>query len=199
MSESTTRGASNGVYTLQKGWRTLALAGGAVALLGVVAIAFPLATGLSVSVALGVLLVVGGVVHGVHAFSARGWSGALWQLALGVVSVFAGLALVVNPILGLATLTLLAIAYLAVEGVAELAASVRMSGEEGRLWIAASGAISLVLAALLWLGFPATAAWAIGLLVGLSLLSTGLSMALVAVAGRGLEDVTPAAPDPRRS
>ncbi len=175
-------------YSLQKGWRTLAIAGGVIALIGVLAIAFPFVTGISMTYLLGALLVLGGIVHGVHAFSARGWKGSLWQVTLGVVSALAGLLLLANPILGLASLTLLVIAYLLVDGIAELGLSLRMGAQKGRGWIAASGAISLVLAGLLWLGFPADAMWAVGLLVGVSLLATGISMVFVAVAGRGVEE-----------
>ncbi len=175
-------------YSLQKGWRTLAIAGGVIALIGVLAIAFPFVTGISMTYLLGALLVLGGIVHGVHAFSARGWKGSLWQVTLGVVSALAGLLLLANPVLGLASLTLLVIAYLLVDGIAELGLSLRMGAQKGRGWIAASGAISLVLAGLLWLGFPADAMWAVGLLVGVSLLATGISMVFVAVAGRGVEE-----------
>ncbi|WP_394741369.1 HdeD family acid-resistance protein [Natronococcus roseus] len=187
-----------GTYSLQKGWRTLAIAGGVVALLGLLAILLPFATGLAITFVVGALLVVGGIVHAGHAFTARGWRGSLWQLALAAVSIGAGLLLLVNPILGLLSLTMLVVAYLLVDGLAELGVSLRMAGEPGRAWIAASGVLSLVLAGLLWAGFPATAAWVIGLLVGISLLTTGVSMAAVAYSGRRLEDdVAPPASEPR--
>jgi uncharacterized membrane protein HdeD (DUF308 family) len=187
-----------GTYSLQKGWRTLALAGGVVVLLGLLAILLPFATGIAVTYLLGALLVVGGVVHAGHAFTARGWRGSLWQLALAIVSVGAGLLLLVNPVVGLLSLTLLAIAYLVVDGIAELGMSLRMVDEPGRAWIAASGVLSFVLAGLLWAGFPGSAAWVIGLLVGISLLTTGLSMVAVAYGGRRLEDdVTPPTTEPR--
>ncbi|WP_255170486.1 HdeD family acid-resistance protein [Natrononativus amylolyticus] len=179
------------------GWRTLALAGGVVGLVGILAIAFPFATGVSMSYLLGALLVVSGIVHGVHAFSAGSWRGSLWQVVLGVIGVLAGIVLLVNPIVGLVTLTLLLIAYLLVDGFAELWMSVRMAGQRGRGWIAASGAISLILAGFLWIGFPADAVWAIGLLVGISLLTTGLSMVAVAFAGRNAGEVAPPASEPR--
>ncbi len=187
-----------GTYSLQKGWRTLAIAGGVVALLGLLAILLPFATGLAITFLVGALLVVGGIVHAGHAFTARGWRGSLWQLALAAVSIGAGLLLLVNPALGLLSLTMLVVAYLFVDGIAELGVSLRMAGEPGRAWIAVSGALSLALAGLLWAGFPATAAWAIGLFVGISLLTTGLSMAAVAYGGRQLEDdVAPPATEPR--
>lgn len=184
-------------YSLEHGWRTLAIAGAVVGLIGLFAIAFPLVTGLSLALVFGALLVLSGVVHGVHAVTARGWKGSIWQLALGVVSVIAGLILLVNPVLGLASLTLLLVAYLLADGVAELWMAMRMADQPGRASIAVSGFISLVLAGILWAGFPASATWAIGLLVGISLLMTGMSMGIVALAGRNVEEPMPSASEPR--
>ncbi|MCU4972670.1 HdeD family acid-resistance protein [Halobacteria archaeon AArc-m2/3/4] len=179
-------------------WRTLALTGGVIALVGLFAIAFPFVSGLSLAYALGALLVVSGIVHGVHAFSAGSWAGSFWQLALAIVGVVAGVFVLANPALGLVSLTLLIVAYLLVDGAAELWMSIRMAGRSGRGWIAASGAISVLLAVFLWAGFPADATWVVGLFVGVSLLATGLSMVFVAMAGRAIdEDVTPSATEPR--
>lgn len=185
-------------YSLEQGWKTLALAGGAIAILGLIAMLLPFATGIALSYLLGVVLVVSAVVHGYHAFGARGWTGRAWQLTLGVVSAVAGIAVIVNPIIGLMTLTLLAIAYLIVDGIAELATGFHMEPDSGRGWVGASGVISLVLAGLLWGGFPVDALWFVGVAVGLSLLLTGFSMVAVAYTGRRVdEDVTPPTVEPR--
>lgn len=185
-------------YALEHGWRTLALAGGAVGLVGILAIALPFVTGLSVTIGLGALLVVAGIVHGVHTFTARGWRGSLWQAALAVVSVVAGLVLLVNPLVGLATLTILLVAYLLVDGLAELWMAVRMADQPGRAAIGLSGLVSLVLAGIIWAGFPADATWALGLLVGVGIFVTGVSMVAVAYTGRKLEAGAPAG-EPRRA
>ncbi|RKD95773.1 uncharacterized membrane protein HdeD (DUF308 family) [Halopiger aswanensis] len=192
----TTDGESYG-YSLAHGWRTLAIAGAVVGLLGLLAIAFPLATGLSLTMGFGALLVLSGVVHGAHAVTARGWRGRIWQAALAVVAILAGLIAFMNPVVGLVTLTLVLVGYLLADGVAELWMGLRMAGQPGRTSIVASGVISLVLAGLLWVGFPATASWAIGLLVGVSLFMTGLSMGIVAISGRRVDESTPPAAEPR--
>lgn len=197
MSKISTDTAHAEGYALENEWRTLAIAGGAIGLIGLLAMAAPTVTGLSVSLALGLLLVVGGIVHGVHAVTARGWRGSIWQAALAIVSVLAGLAVLAAPAVALVTLTLALVVYLIVDGVAELATAMRMSGSAGRTSVAVSGAIAIVLAGLLWVGFPATAAWAIGFLVGANLLVTGLSMVAVAMAARPINDVTPPATEPR--
>lgn len=179
-------------------WKSLALAGAVVAILGVLAMGLPFVTGVAIAYVVGSLLVLGGIVHGSHAFATNGWSGTLWQLLLAVVSVLAGIVVLVNPIVGLLSLTLLVIAYLVVDAVAELGVALRMGRGSGRGWIAASGILSLVLAGFLWAGFPADAVWVVGFVVGVSLFVTGLSMVAVAYSGRHLaDDVTPPAGEPR--
>ncbi|WP_121742834.1 HdeD family acid-resistance protein [Natronorubrum halophilum] len=171
-------------FPLDVDWQLIGITGGIIALLGVLAIAFPLVTGISITYVLSALLIISGIVHVATAFSNRGWRGTAWQLILAAVAVVAGLILLANPVLGLASLTILVIAYLVVDGIVELAASVRMGSQGGRGYVAASGVLSLVLAVLLWAGFPADATWVVGLLVGVSLLMTGFSMVLVSMSGR---------------
>ncbi len=183
--------------TLEASWRQLALAGGVIMLLGLLAITFPFLTGLSLTLVLGVLLIVSGIVHGAHAFTVRGWRGSLWQLSLAVLSVIAGIVVLTTPVVGLVTLTLLVIAYLLVDGIVEGAMALRMAGQPGRGSIAVSAIVSLLLAGVLWSGFPTTAAWAIGVLVGVSLLVTGLSMVVVAYSSRDSSaTITPPAGEP---
>lgn len=169
--------------------RTLFVGGGVlVALLGLVAIISPFVTGIAIAFLLGVVLLVGAVGHVVSAFSGRGWTGFLFQVLLAVLYGLAGISLLVDPIVGLVTVTLLLVAYLLVEGVVEVVQGFRVRPARGWGWLVASGAISLLLAVLLFAGFPGTAAWAIGLLVGISLLTTGISMVMVGMAGGSAAD-----------
>jgi len=168
----------------ERGSRYLIGSGLVIALLGVVAIFAPLVTGIALSIILGALLVVGGFTHVSHAFSARGWTGWLWQLVLAGVYVIAGISLLVNPVLGLTTLTVLLIGYLFVTGAVQLGMGVRMRPTQNWGLIAASGAVSLLLAVLLWIGFPSTAAWAIGLIVGIHFLTAGFALVALGYMGQ---------------
>ena len=169
---------------LQKSWRYLMGVGILIAVLGILAILAPFVTGIAITVVLGALLVIGALGHVAHAFSARGWKGSVWQIVLAVVYAFAGISLIANPVIGLATLTILVIAFFLAEGVVEIVAGFVIRPEPRWGWIVASGVISLLVAGLLWIGFPSTAVWAIGLLFGVNLLSTGLSLVFVANKGR---------------
>ena len=164
--------------------RTLFVGGGIlVALLGLVAIFSPFVTGIAITFVLGAVLLVGAVGHVVAAFSGRGWTGFAFQVLLAVLYAVAGISLLTEPIVGLVTLTLILVAYLLVEGVVEIVQGFRVRPARGWGWLVGSGTISVVLAILLFAGLPATAAWALGLLVGLGLLSTGVSMVMVGMSG----------------
>lgn len=170
--------------TLQANWRWLAVAGVLIALFGLVATLAPFFTGLSISLLLGILLVVSGVLHFVGVFSASGWTGAIWQIFLGVVTLGAGLLIFFNPLAGLLTLTLLVIAYLLVSGVVEIVMGLRLRDEPNWFVGVVSGSIGVLLAVMLWVGFPSTALWAVGVLFGVNLLVTGATMAIFAYSAR---------------
>lgn len=172
-----TRGSS--ASAVSEHGRTLVGVGVVLSVLGLLAIAFPFVTGISLSILLGALLVVGALVHAAHAFSTPGWLGSIAQVALAVVYAIAGIALLANPVLGLVTLTALLVVYFAVEGVVLLYMGLRLRPERSWGWTIASGAISIAAAVFLFVGFPSTATWAVGFLFGVNLLSTGLAMVLV--------------------
>ena len=159
--------------------------GAVIAVLGVLAILAPYVTGITLSILLGALLVIGALVHVAHAFSSWEWKGSLWGIALAILYALAGISLLANPVLGLTTLTLLLIAYLAIEGVIEVVGGLLMRSDPQWGWVVGSGVVSLLLAGVLWAGFPSTASWALGLIVGIHLLSTGLMLIFVGYFGRG--------------
>ena len=85
------------------GGRSATVAGVIIAILGLLAVVFPLITGVSVSVVLGAILVVGALVHASNAFSAGTLGNVLGQAVLAVLYGFAGIAFIANPVVGLVT------------------------------------------------------------------------------------------------
>lgn len=182
MNEETNTNAKS--LPLTESWRVLAAIGVFISVFGLIAIFSPFVTGISFSVLLGVLLVAGGIGHGIHVFSARGWKGFIWEALLGVVYVIAGVSLIVNPAVGLLTLTLLLAAFFFVEGIIGIAMGLRLRPASGWGWMLASGVIGVVAGALIWAGWPTTALWVVGLVFGIKLLSTGIAMVMLAMGGR---------------
>ena len=162
--------------------RTAAVAGSILAVLGALAVIFPFVTGLSLSVLLGVILAAGAVVHVLHASASGALRDRLGQVILAVLYGVAGIVFIANPVFGLLTLTLLAAGFFLADGIVEIAWGIRSRGQPGAVWLLASGSISFLLGGLLWLGFPSAAVWVIGVLFGINLVVTGVSVILL---GRG--------------
>ena len=151
---------------------------------GVAAIAFPLLSTIATKIALGWIFLVAGVVLVVHAFSIKGWRGFILGLLVGALYVVAGGWLAFFPFTGIITLTLLLAALFLAEGVLEVMMAMRVRPHQGWGWLLLSGLVAIAVGVMIAAGLPSSAVWAIGLLTGINLLSTGVSFVVLALAGR---------------
>jgi uncharacterized membrane protein HdeD (DUF308 family) len=157
-------------------------------LLGIVAVIWPQISTLAVEAYFGWVFLFSGVVGLVMMFSAPSAAAFLWSLLTGALALFAGVLLLWHPVEGVVSLTLVLIAFFIAEGVFQIAAAVgyRSAFPETWGWMLASGVADLLLAGLLIAGWPASAVWALGLIVGVNLITSGVAIALVANSVRGL-------------
>ena len=172
--------------SLHEHWRLLLAEGIILVLLGIAAILLPPVAGLAITIFIGWLLLIGGVVGLVATLSARHAPGFGWSLLSAIVALLAGGVLLWNPLQGLLTLTYVLIAYFVVDGVLMIAYAIAHRRElSGRWeWLMVNGVIDLVLAALILSGLPGSFAWALGLLVGIDLVFGGCSLIAMALAAR---------------
>jgi uncharacterized membrane protein HdeD (DUF308 family) len=168
---------------------TVMLGGVLLAVMGLGAILAPYLTGISISLILGGLLVVGALVHTAGAFSAREWRGSVFTLSLALLYGFAGITMLANPTLGLVALTLVLGVYFLAEGTVQLVMGLRLRANENWGWLLASGVVSVLLSSLILLGFPSSADWAVGLLFGVNLLTSGLALVMIGMAAPSLKEV----------
>lgn len=150
---------------------------------GFLAIAVPLASSVGVAIVIGWLVLVSAVWHLIFAFRTRGIGGILWQILLAIVYGAAGIIILLYPLAGVAWLTLVLATFLFIEAVLEIALyfSIRQSANAG--WVLADGIITLLLAILIWVQWPSSSAWAIGTLVGVSLIFSGISRLMLSSRG----------------
>jgi uncharacterized membrane protein HdeD (DUF308 family) len=151
---------------------------------GVAAIVFPLLSTIATKIALGWIFLVAGVLLVVHAFSIQQWRGFILGLLVGALYVVAGGWLAFFPFAGIITLTILLAALFLAEGVLEVVMAVRVRPHEGWAWLLISGLIAIAVGVMIAAELPSSAVWAIGLLTGINLLSTGVSFVVLALAGR---------------
>jgi uncharacterized membrane protein HdeD (DUF308 family) len=141
---------------------------------GVLSMAAPLATGVSVMLVIGALMLVAGVSTALLAFGIGAFGRGLWLLLLAVLMVVAGWLIVSRPLEALASVTLLLASYFFLSGFMEIVAALGAAGVPGRGWMLVSGIVTVLLGVSLWRHFPASAAVAVGVLFGLRLLFHGM-------------------------
>jgi uncharacterized membrane protein HdeD (DUF308 family) len=154
--------------------------------LGLFAIIEPEVAGLGVTILVGWLLIFGGVTHLVGAFQGGGAKHVIFQVLIGVVYLVGGLYFLTHPLLGIGTLTLLLAIVILMEAVFEIISYFRLRGHGASGWMLFNALITLLLGGLIWIHWPSSSAWAIGILVGVNLLMTGITRLMFGLAARKL-------------
>jgi uncharacterized membrane protein HdeD (DUF308 family) len=154
--------------------------------LGIFAIIEPAVAALAVSRLVGWLLVFGGLVYLIGACTGRGVKEVIFQLAIGIMYLVGGRYSLTHPHLAMGTLTLLLGAVIMVGGVAEIVSYVRLKGADAPGWMLFNGIIRFFLGGMIWFHWPSSSGWAIGILVGLTLLMTGMTRLMFAFTARKL-------------
>jgi uncharacterized membrane protein HdeD (DUF308 family) len=174
--------------SVQRHWRLYLIEGIVLVLLGVLAIVVPQIATLALTIFLGWLLLISGVVGLFMTFTMRAAPGFWWSLISAALGVLVGGLLIARPVVGAVSLTLVLIAFFIIEGVASImfALEHRTQLPGGWAWMLVSGIVDLVLAVLIFTGLPSTAAWAIGLLLGINLIFGGFALAVMALQARNL-------------
>ena len=159
-----------------RGLRTwLWIAGIASILLGALAIIFPFAATLAVELVIGAILAVSGIVELIRTVAMRRNGSLIWNALFGLAALAAGVILLVWPLEGMLTLTIVVGVFFLLGGAFKLVAGFGLRPFPGWGWIGFSGALSVLLGLLLLFGLPGTALWAIGLLVGIDLIFLGIA------------------------
>jgi uncharacterized membrane protein HdeD (DUF308 family) len=154
---------------------------------GLAAIAFPFLSTIAAKLALGWIFLFAGGMAIVHAFTAGRWRGFFLNLLIGIMYVVAGGYLVLLPLSGIVTLTIVVAALFLADGLLEAIMAFRLRPHEGWGWVLVSGLAAIAAGLLIALQLPNSATWAIGLLVGIKMIFTGWSFIALALAGHRSE------------
>jgi uncharacterized membrane protein HdeD (DUF308 family) len=172
--------------SLHEHWRLFLVEGIILVILGVAAIVIPPIATLTVELLFGWLFLFSGIAGAITTFMMRDAPGFWWSLVSAILAITLGVLMLLSPLSGVLTLTLLLITFFVIEGVASIMFALEhkreLSGRWG--WMLASGIIDLILAAIIIAGLPGTAAWALGLLVGINLLIGGTALIGMALHAR---------------
>lgn len=168
---------------LREHWVLFLVEGLVLIVLGVIAVVLPVIATLAVTILLGWLFLASGLLGLITTFWMRRLPGFWWSLLSAVLAIVTGAVLLAWPVGGALSLTLLLVVFFLIEGIASIMYALEhrrwYAGRWG--WMLASGIVDLLLGAIILAGFPGTAVWAIGLLVGINLVMGGTALLAIAL------------------
>jgi uncharacterized membrane protein HdeD (DUF308 family) len=172
--------------SLREHWVLYLAEGIILVILGLAAIAIPPIATLAVEILFGWLFLISGVAGLITTLWMRRAPGFWWSLISAIIGIAAGIVLLLWPLSGVFSLTLVLIVFFIIEGVASIMFAFdhkrELSGRWG--WMLVSGIVDLILAAIILAGLPGTAAWALGLLVGINMVLGGAALIAMALHAR---------------
>ena len=175
--------------TIHAHWKLFLAQGIVMMVLGFLAVAEPNVATLAVTLFVGWLFLFAGVFRAASAWHSRQMPGFGWSILTALLSIALGVILILRPLAGVLTLTMVLVAFFIVEGIASILGAIEHRQHlRSWGWVLFSGIVDLFLAYLIWAGWPSSADWAIGLLVGINMLFLGLSLVMTALAARVMGD-----------
>ena len=176
----------NATTMLREHWKLFLIEGIVLLILGIAAVVIPPLATLAIEILLGWVFLISGVAGLVTTFMMRGAPGFVWSLVSAMLGIAVGVVLLMWPLSGVFSLTLVLIAFFAIEGIASILFALEHKRELSGNWglMLASGVVDLILAVIILAGLPGTAAWALGLLVGINMVFGGIALIGIALRAR---------------
>jgi uncharacterized membrane protein HdeD (DUF308 family) len=164
---------------------TLSIVWGVLLILfGMLAVGSPFLAAVAVNVVIAWLIVLAGAVHLTLAFSAHSAGSVLWKLLVGVAYLLFGGYVILHPVLAVASLTLILASLFLIEGVLDIVLFFKMRSVRGSNWVLIDGIITVLLGLMIYAQWPSSSVWAIGTLVGVSMIISGITRVMMSLAVR---------------
>ncbi|GGM15507.1 HdeD family acid-resistance protein [Pseudooceanicola nanhaiensis] len=141
---------------------------------GVLALFNPFAASVTAEQLVAWFFLIGGILQVIAIFQVSGWGARLWNIFLAVVYIWMGITLLANPLAGVLTLTFVAAILFLASGIAKIFYAFSMT--QYRWMMVLSGAISIILAIMIFANYPGSAVVSLGILLAVELLTTGVAL-----------------------
>ena len=167
-------GLGSGITALHAKWGWIVALGVVYLIAGFVALGSMVMATVASVIVVGAMMIVAGVAEIIGAFQLKSWGKFLIWALLGVLYVVAGFLTFENPLLAAVLLTLFLGAALIASGVVRLFLAFSMKRESPWVWVALSGAITLLLGLLIVARWPVNSVYILGLFLGIDLVMAGV-------------------------
>ncbi len=174
-----------GLEELRRRWVWFLALGIVLIVLGMIALGSATTMTLATMVFVGWLMIAGGVLEAVHAFTCKAWGGFFIDLLTGILYAVVGFMIVTSPGETAVALTLLIAMYLIFGGIFRIVTAVVIRLHNW-VWLLLHGAINLLLGISIWQQWPLSGLWVIGLFVGIDMVFNGWSLVMLGLAAKNL-------------
>jgi uncharacterized membrane protein HdeD (DUF308 family) len=176
--------ADSTLLPARKHWALLLTLGILMIILGTIGLFQPIAYTLATVILFGALLLVSGGAGIATAFKLDDWKGKLAAIILSILYIGAGALMLLHPVIGALSLTVVVGAFLLASGVIKIwiGATHREQSSWGWGWVVASGLLSVLLGILIYAQFPGSGLWVLGLFLAIELLFDGWGLVMLAFA-----------------
>ncbi|MBV1915904.1 MAG: DUF308 domain-containing protein [Pseudomonadales bacterium] len=168
-------------------FKQISIWGWVILIAGILAVIVPMIAGGFIIIMVGSIMLVAGVIRIVHALQHH----EFWNGLFGLIYCVAGFMIVADPLPGLLALTMLLVIYFLAVGITEIIAAFQIRPEQGWAPLLFSGVVSVLLAIMIWNQWPLSGTWAVGVLVGVQLIFSGMAMITVGSAGKQMSESSP--------
>jgi uncharacterized membrane protein HdeD (DUF308 family) len=151
---------------------------------GIIAIVVPMVSGVAITLVAGWFFSVVGILHFLFAWKTHSTRGAVWEILLGLLYLASAAYLLLHPVAGLASLTLVLAIYFFFKAIVETIQYFHLLPRHGSFWLLFDAVVSLVLALMIWRTWPFSSLWVIGTFVGIGMVFSGLSRLMLVFAAR---------------
>jgi uncharacterized membrane protein HdeD (DUF308 family) len=157
---------------------------------GIIAMFEPGVAGTLIAYVVGWSAIFNGAAQIVFAFRTHGGLHIALEVILGIIYIVAGIFLLLNPVTGLAALTLVLASFLLVYGIFGIVLGLKLRPRRGWGWVLFDGVITLFLGCLIWIHWPSNTPWVVGTLFGISIFMSGVTRLMMSLAIRGMASQT---------
>lgn len=170
---SMTSNSEHGIAPLRAKWGWIVALGLVYLLTGLIALGSVMTATVASVLVVGAMMIIAGVAEVINAFQVKGWGKFLLWILLGALYIIAGFVTFENPLLAAALLTLMLGAALVASGIMRIILAFGMKQETPWIWVALSGAITLLLGVIILAHWPVSSLFVLGLFLGIDLVMAG--------------------------
>lgn len=157
--------------------RTLWLVIGIISILGgIFALFNPLSATFAAEQLAGFLFLFVGVLQFFALFTVRGTGAKIFAAIGGIIGVLLGFELLTQPMQGILTLTMVVAILFMATGIVRTISAFSLRGTAGFVPVLFSGIISIILAIMIFSGYPESSTFILGVLLAVELISNGISL-----------------------